>query len=64
MDETTTTETTTPITVDLSALERAITYYTEREAWQRGAGNISAAQYYRGLAESLRDVRNGSFEPR
>ncbi len=64
MAETTTIETTTRITVDLQSIKRAIEYYEERAAWQRAAENISASQYYRGLAEALRNVRDGAFQSR
>ena len=42
-------------------LNKLIEQFEDRARWAEGTGNISVAQYNRGLADGLRRVRNGDF---
>ena len=43
-------------------LNNLIEQFEDRARWAAADGNVSVAQYNRGLAEGLRRVRNGDFE--
>ena len=45
----------------VEVLNLLIEQYEGRALWAVASGNISVAQYNKGLAEGLRRVRNGDF---
>ena len=49
------------VKVNVEVLNKLIEHFDKREVWLMERGNDVAAQYYAGLAELLRRVRNGDF---
>ena len=49
------------VTARVEILDNLIDLYDERAEWQRADGNVSATQYYKGMADALRRVRAGDF---
>lgn len=52
----------TTVKCQVEILDKVIEQYEDRALWAEADGNISVAQYNRGLAAGLRTVRNGYFE--
>ena len=46
----------------IEVLNKLIEQFEDHARWAEADGNVSVAQYNRGLAEGLRRVRNGDFE--
>ena len=51
----------TTVKARLEILDNLIDQYEERVEWQRADGNVVATQYYRGMVDALRRVRDGDF---
>ena len=52
----------TTVKSQVEVLNKLIEQFEDRALWAEADGNISVAQYNKGLAEGLRRVRNGDFE--